>query len=157
MSTKKKKSTRSKVNYPSLHPELNPRVRREFIDMDYIDSLSNEEKKWLSEFVSEYYGASFSKDEDGNWKKDYMHKSKTLKKECMDDNNKRNNDVYGVSKANNRLINIDQVIKSDIGSDHIENALIEVLDEFHNPNNNTDNNGNGTENLEDKSKRTRDK
>lgn len=53
MSKKPKKSRKGYL--PSNHTK----ERREYIDFDYINKLSDEEKEWLSRFADEEYSASF--------------------------------------------------------------------------------------------------
>lgn len=38
----------------------NTKARRDFIDYDYLEQLSEEETKWLAQFSDEYYGAGFN-------------------------------------------------------------------------------------------------
>jgi len=61
-----------------------PRVRREFVDHDYVSQLSPSEKDWLSKFVNDGYA-----------------------KQLYDANNKRNNDLFGVTRINGLLENIE--------------------------------------------------
>lgn len=111
MAKKKKPSRRDNTKYPMFDPSLSPKVRREYMDVDYIDKLSEEptiempdgsiisEKEWLHKFLSERDGASLDfKNLENN-----LHNTKELKKDCTDRNNARNRCLYGVSKAN-RLV-----------------------------------------------------
>lgn len=36
-----------------------PKNRRSYVDYDYVEQLTDEEKKWLSKFSDEYYGSDF--------------------------------------------------------------------------------------------------
>lgn len=58
------------------------------MDMDYIKDLSDEEKQWLSDFNSEYYGNTVNQD----WRKN-LH-MKGHKKAIFDQTNARNRDIY---------------------------------------------------------------
>jgi len=108
MSRKKPRGKRKlpKVNYrrrdeefAGLKKELHPRTRWEYLDMDYADKLSDEDKKMLSKFVDEYYGASLSPaDQPDNWTNDF-HSTPELRKECMDRNNARNRDMYTILRT----------------------------------------------------------
>lgn len=40
-------------------PEKNTAARRDFIDYDYLDKLSEEEQAWLAQATDEFYGAAF--------------------------------------------------------------------------------------------------
>lgn len=89
----KKKTKRSYVKYPAFHPELNPRIRYELVDYDYLDKLSEEEKQWLHDFTQEYTHANFNH----NGKR--KHKTKKQKKDCYDRNNARNRCMWSRAKA----------------------------------------------------------
>lgn len=107
-----------------------PRVRREFVDHDYVKTLSEEEKDWLSKFDSEYYGASIKKTKKGTIRKEHLHSvDETYAKELYDANNKRNNDVYGVTRINGLLENMhglsDAIGLADYGKS--EQSMIEYL------------------------------
>lgn len=98
---KKKTPTqmRTAKGNPGLKKELHPRTRWEYLDADYMDKLSPEEKEFYSKFNEEYYGASLAKeDEPKKWKKD-LHKTPELRKECRDRNNARNRDLYSISRT----------------------------------------------------------
>lgn len=123
---KKKKTPRDKVKYPALNPQYSPKVRKEFIDMDYIDQLSDQEKEWLNKFVNEYVGASLDyKNLENN-----LHNTKKLKKDCTDRNNARNRCMYGIAKANG-LVGDDGRKENDVtvyNHNEIEDAMIDYLD-----------------------------
>lgn len=106
-----KKTLKRRKKHASLDPLFNPRVRREYIDYDYTKQLPDEAKDFLDKFTSEYYGASISKYETKNGKKrvkkGHLHKTISKAKEAYDNNNRRNNDVYGVTKINGLLSTID--------------------------------------------------
>jgi hypothetical protein len=85
-----------------------PRVRREFVDHDYVSQLSPSEKDWLSKFDSEYYGASIKKTKKGTIRKEHLHSvNDGYAKQLYDANNKRNNDLFGVTRINGLLENIE--------------------------------------------------
>lgn len=84
-----------------------PKVRREFVDHDYVKQLTMEEKDWLSKFDSEFYGASIRKTKAGTIRKSHLHNKNEHAKELFDANNRRNNDLYGVTRINGLLENID--------------------------------------------------
>jgi hypothetical protein len=115
--------------HADLDPLYMPRVRREFVDYDYTKNLSPEEKDFLAKFTSEYYGASIKKTKKGALRKGQVHTKKEHAKEAYDANNRRNNDVYGVTRINGLLSEL------DYQPDHIgladfnksEQAMIELL------------------------------
>jgi len=76
--------------------------------------------------IGEYYGANL---DFKNLRKN-LHKSKRLKKDCTDRNNRQNNDIYGVTKINGLLYDIAEFNKQE-SSDNpnlTEDALIEFID-----------------------------
>lgn len=76
-----------------------PRVRKEFVDMDYMKDLSDKDKAWMEKFAGEYYGGSLNTEQP----RKNIHKSRKGIKDCFDRNNRQNNDVYGVTNANGLL------------------------------------------------------
>jgi hypothetical protein len=106
MSSKKPLVKRKK--HADLDPLYMPRVRREFVDHDYVSQLSPSEKDWLSKFDSEYYGASIKKTKKGTIRKEHLHSvNDGYAKQLYDANNKRNNDLFGVTRINGLLENIE--------------------------------------------------
>lgn len=88
----------------ALKKFFNPKVRSEVWDgLDYINDLPEAEKEWMKKFMSEYANASIGVDKKGMPKKGHLHKTKKQKKSVFDANNKRNNDVFGVTKVNGLL------------------------------------------------------
>lgn len=76
-----------------------PRVRKEFVDMDYMKELDPKDKAWMEKFASEFYGGSLNTERPRR----NIHKTKSGIKDCFDRNNRQNNDVYGVTNANGLL------------------------------------------------------
>lgn len=76
-----------------------PRVRKEFVDMDYMKDLPEKDKAWMEKFASEYYCGSLNAEKP--WRN--LHKTKKKIKECFDRNNHQNNDLYGVTNVNGLL------------------------------------------------------
>lgn len=93
-------------------------------DYDYIKELNPEEKNFLAAFTDEYYGGSVAKDKNGKVKKGYLHKTTELAKDCYDRNNRRNNDVVSVTKANNLLWDINSAIRNGDGW-YVTNASLQ--------------------------------
>lgn len=90
---KKKKTRRSQSKYPALDPKFMPKVRREYLDIDYLDQLSDEEKEWLNKFMDESLNASFKNDG-----RDKIQ-DKDSKRKVYSENNARNRDLYSIAKA----------------------------------------------------------
>ena len=125
---KKKKTRRSEAKRPNLNHKYMPKNRREYVDFDYLDKLSEEELDLLDSFSAEYYGASVKG-------KDRLHENKfhnteELKKSVTDANNARNRDLYGIAKASN-LVHDDPRPENDTtvnNPDLFEDAMIAELD-----------------------------
>lgn len=122
------------VRLKSLNPAYQPRVRKELIDFDYVDKLNSEDKRWLAQFVDESIGANIHKTKAGKVKAGHIHNTIELAKQCYDANNKRNNDVMSVTKANSLLSNIEHAIDKNDGwyvknAQLTEDSIIETIDE----------------------------
>lgn len=139
---KTKQTLRSKQKYPQFEPRFSPRVRAEYMDIDYTDQLPEDEfvklpngkevsvKEWMHKFLSEYDGASLDyKNLNNN-----LHNTAELKKTCTDRNNARNRCQYGIAKAGERLV--DDVPRDSEPNNHneTEDILIEIIDGLHDPN-----------------------
>jgi hypothetical protein len=128
---KRKKSRRDNVKHPNLKAKFMPRVRSEYVDMDYINSLSEPEKDWLDKFTAEYHGASFKRD--GTDIQPYDKYGK----DCNDRNNSQNRDQYGriKNKLNKKLLNYDNVLRDveelahrDADPKQLENDYVDYID-----------------------------
>lgn len=110
-----------KEKYPALRPELNLKTRWELIDYDYVDKLSDKEKRWLNKFTEEYTNAKL------NHKGKKLHSTKKLRKDCYDMNNSRNRCILTRSKACGKTVNLGDINeKEEIGDQ--ENRLIDMYD-----------------------------
>ena len=108
-----KKSKRDRAKYPALKRELNTKVRRYYIEPDYIDGvvnekgeqvirpLNDEEKAWLNKFYKEVIVTSFKKD--GSDFYDKIEDQRALYR----DNNKRNTCLYNHMQSTGRLKSLD--------------------------------------------------
>lgn len=133
---KKPKKIKKRKKHANLDPLYNPRVRREYIDYDYTKDLSKEDLDFLSQFTGEYYGASVEVRKNSSKikaqrtvKSKHLHKD-MLAKPLFDNNNKRNNDLLGVTKVNGLLSDIkdqsDSIGIADYGKS--EEAMIALID-----------------------------
>lgn len=153
---KKKKTKRSKQKFPTLIPKYNSRVRQEYLDYDYIDELSEEEKQYLDDFNKEWYCASVGKQADEG-KNNRFTKGKAAVKERTDENNRRNNDLYGnvrnkvgatkILNYNENLNMVEDQLSRDVNPSNMEDALIEFLDDAKNLKNSTDDSGEDSDNT----------
>lgn len=141
---KKRKGSSLKV----LEKNATKLIRQEYMDYDYVDKLSSEEKQWLADFTDEYYNASVGKQSDEGKNNRFM-KSKKEIKDCTDRNNWKNNDVYGKKRAKRELVGGDYNsisdfldIRADKTINTTENAIVDILDKvknFENTSKDTDN------------------
>ena len=101
--TKKQKKTtkRSKSKYPALDPKLAPKVRKEFIDFDYLHKLDPEDLEYLNKVMEEELHASFKNDETD------LNQSQEDKRRVYSNNNARNRDMYAITKASGLLTKIE--------------------------------------------------
>lgn len=99
---KKKPTKRSRSKYPNLDPDLNLKIRRDLIEVDYLDKLNDDQKGWLDKFNNESINASFDKNNKKN-----LHKTKEQKKACYDANNARNRDILSRAQAQGKSISLE--------------------------------------------------
>lgn len=126
---RKKKNKRNSSKFKGLDLQVNLKIRRDELEVDYLNKLSEKEKKWLSKFNEEYVNASL--DREKPWRN--LHKTKKLIKDCTDRNNYRNNDVLAKAKANNWLKTEEKIPEyleqqRSTNSNEVEDALIEMID-----------------------------
>lgn len=135
----KKPTRRSKVKYAGLDKSVNLKIRHEIMDFDYLDKLSDDDKKWLSNFMREYASADFTH------KGKKLHRTKKKIKAVYDANNARNRDAFGVTKSNGMLKGLSVRKKDKDGNEmgemgvsgakstvpnEVEDTIITVLDHF---------------------------
>lgn len=113
-----------------MHPELNLRSRTELLDYDYLDKLSDKEKKFLNKFTEEYVNASL--DVKKKWRN--LHKTKESIRDCFNRNNARNRDILTQQKAMGKhtyLEDINDIGRSEFGSidDKLDMQLLGIVDE----------------------------
>lgn len=117
----KKKTPRSQVKHPGFIKRYNPKVNQEYMDIDYLDKLNEQEKEWLHKFEEEFNGASLDfKNLENN-----LHNTQELKKDCTDRKNARNRCTYGIAKANGLVRDDPRIENNRIHNDsRIENNCI---------------------------------
>lgn len=118
----KRKTPRNKVKHPGLKKQYNSKLKQEYLDQDYISQLSEEEKQFLSDFNEEYYGANL---DFKNLENNRFHKTKEEKKACTDRNNARNRCIYGIAKATNRVLDVENPIPEETFLDEEDEELEE--------------------------------
>lgn len=90
---KKKINRRSKQKYPALNPKMNPRIRQETIDFDYLHKLDKASLEFLNKFMEEENNASFT-----NTDRD-LNKTKEDKRRLYNKNNARQRCLYSQKKS----------------------------------------------------------
>jgi len=116
----KKKMRRSNVKYPGLDILCHPRIRREYLDQDYIHKLNDEDKKWLSDFSEEWLGANFKHPGE------LIQKTDEERKECYRRNSRRNRDITSIGNATGRIDSYEN-LKYDIESKYANHNGFEEL------------------------------
>lgn len=61
---------------------------REFLDFDYLKSLSEDDLDWLNRFATEYYRADFTKPGKA------LHRTKAAQRDCYGQDNARRRDLW---------------------------------------------------------------
>jgi hypothetical protein len=113
----------------NLNPTKAPRVRKELLDADYLNKLSDKDLEWYAKFMSEWAGANIKKSKKTKRPLTrHLHKSNAKAKEIFDANNHRNNDVHGVTKANGLLYDISKERDYITNPSLTEDALIAMID-----------------------------
>lgn len=111
---------RNQTKTPGLEKRLFSKIKQEYHDIDYVDKLSDAEKKFMSTFMEEWLGARL------NHSGKKMHRKKAERKRVFDMNNARQRDIYSLSKAQGMLEVPEQILE---GTYNPEDDLIELLDE----------------------------
>lgn len=126
---KKRGALRKSIKYPGLDKRVNSRTRHELIDFDYVDKLSDTEKKWLSNFMEEWLSGNF------NHEGRIFHKSKKSKRECYNRNNARNRDAMSIAQATgNMRYSADKAADAPMTNkavpalDSVESSIIDLID-----------------------------
>lgn len=126
-------SRKKRTKLDTFKHTKNPRTRVELLDCDYLNKLSTKELEWYAKFTEEYVHASIKRDKKGNPVKSSIHKKKEFVKDSYDRNNKRNNDLYSVTRSNGLLYDVNDSLSGKDGwyitnADLTEEALIAQID-----------------------------
>jgi len=104
-----KKTRRSQAKYPALRKELNTKVRRPYIEADYVNGVYNEngeqvirplteeETAWLNKFYKEVIVTNFKKDGTD------LYTDIEDQRQLYRENNHRNSDLYNHIQVTGRL------------------------------------------------------
>ena|ERR1039458_2204526 len=129
-----KQTRRSRAKHPALDPKLNLKKRQHLIDYDYLHKLSPEDLDWLNKFTDEYVNDRLDRK---NLRKN-LHRTKALKKDCGDRNNKRNRDVLLEQEVTGRIKYMEEIVEKTHNPENFLNLQIDLkmqgyLDEKGNP------------------------
>lgn len=116
---RKFKGRRKNSKFPNLDNKLNRINLRQYLDMDYLDKLNDEEKLFLDTFIKNEYTADFSGDNN------LINKKKERKK-IYNNNNARNKDYYNFLMIAGRVIKDTKVMVEKASNP--EDAIIEMID-----------------------------
>lgn len=149
----KRKQPRLKQNIrtKSLDPASNTRVRSELLDYDpewlkWLKENHPDEYLYYAQFMDEWVGGAIEKTgtkkrkdgttiyNSGKVAPGHIHNTQELAKDVMDRNNRRNNDVFGVSRANNLMSDVVSELDKNDGwyitqPKLTEDALISQIEE----------------------------
>ena len=120
----KKKSARNKNKFRALTKSVNLKSRSDLIDYDYIDKLTDKDKKWLNDFTEGWINADFREEDTKKLFENHEH----IRKESYRRNNYRNFDIYTKKKTTNRLISLDEYKEQMKGNADDGLTLDELID-----------------------------
>lgn len=138
---KRKKTRRDNAEFPMFDPRFNSRIKREYLDYDYIDQLSEDptiempdgslisEKEWFHRFNENDLNARFKKDKNNDYDYDYnILNNDELRRESYRRNNARNRCTWGRTKAQNLITDIESIeynLPEEI--ENVEDTLIDQV------------------------------
>lgn len=88
--------------------------------MDYLKKLSDEELRFLNQFMGEYVSGAFKKNDSGEYSSVNFHKTAEERRECYTRNNTRNRCGLTVSNATGKTYRCDDIysfLEKNIGED----------------------------------------
>jgi hypothetical protein len=130
--TKKAKTKYKNIKYPGLKLSVQSRLNREFVDYDYIDQLSPDEKAFLSKFTQEQYSGTFEKNEDDTYSYDNfdpkiykgnLARNDKERRESYERNNKKLKDVHGQITAFSSFTEYDTLAEKVNPQEAIDNII----------------------------------
>lgn len=127
---KKTKIPRNSEKYPTFNLKRQVSNRREILEVDYLNQLSEKDKDWLNRFNEEFALANF------NHKGKLLDGSKEARKKSYDANNARNRCLYTKAKVTGLLNNspTESHLKASIDEkasniyESYEDALVGAID-----------------------------
>lgn len=129
---KAKRNYAKNEKYPALNPKRQVFNRRDSIDGDYYDKLSEKEREWMNAFLSETVVTNF------NHTGPDFYTTKEEKRKLFAENNARNRCALNHAKSKNLMNNIGEVTHVIEVPEHetassIEDAFILAIDTKYDP------------------------
>ncbi len=125
-----KKVPRNKLKYPTFEVKRAVVNRREELEVDYINKLSEKEKAWLNQFQEEYVCANFQN------KDKLLDKSDKYRKERYNSNNRRNRDILINAKVRGLISRVESeahlshfLDNDKTNYNHAEEHVVDYIDE----------------------------
>lgn len=107
------------------------RGARQLMDQDYVDTLKQDEKQWLSDFNETYYGNKFPRRDKRGRKTNMFDKAGIPRKEVFDATNARNRDVHTTNyRINSDTTDVteDSTNLFDLDREGYEGELCDLID-----------------------------
>lgn len=101
---KKKVKKKSKKLW-GLEVRTFSRGARQYMDQDYVKDLSDDDKRWLSDFNETYYGNKFPRASKPGKKTNLFDKAGVPRTEIFDQTNARNRDIHTTGYKINAEVN----------------------------------------------------
>jgi hypothetical protein len=112
-----------RTKYKHLNPNYQPASRRDLVDYDYLEQLSEEELEFLNKFTAENISANFKDIPSSKFVSD------DLKKKVFKENYRRNADVMAQARSKKGL---DEINPSSVTYDNnILDTLCDLLDKWY--------------------------
>ena len=119
MTKKKTENKKKKKKLWGLEVNTFPRYSKGYMDYDYVEQLSDEEKEWLATFNDEYYGNTFRKSG-----KKLHEEDQDTKRAIYRQTNERNRDMY----HQRYRMYVDNNFFNESTTIGVEDSMVEFLD-----------------------------
>jgi hypothetical protein len=110
-------ATKKYSKYPALCKYTLRKNVRDYVDFDYLDKLSEAEKRWLHQFVEEYYCGKVKKNN-----KKTIHNTDKMRKECYNRNNAINRDLYSICSQSKHFLGDAKYVRIVLGIEKKRNT-----------------------------------
>lgn len=113
-----------RTKYKHLNPNYQPASRRDLIDYDYLEQLSEDELEFLNKFTAENISANFKDIPSSRLVND------SIKKQVFKENYRRNADIMAQSRSKKSIDEIPPIYTAH--DNNILDTLCDILDKWHN-------------------------